>query len=135
MRKPKTGRREALWLEAVNQVGWTVQDLMRATGLAKSRIYEGLKRARSESYDLPTIWDIEWISTPNVFIQAQQCQWHAGQPIPDGLRIGCLSCLRAGLETLISRHGKPLEDRKQSEDQPKGTPAFIPRLKRAAPRP
>ncbi len=124
LRKPKTARLEALWLEAVNKLFWTVDDLIAFTGKSRRRIQAGLKRARDEPIEMPTVWDIEWRSSPNAFVQQHQCDWHGGSTgkIPEDYPIGCLFCLEAGLRAMIMRHGKPVETLKPSPDQPNGPP-------------
>jgi hypothetical protein len=109
-RRPRTARREALWLEAVEKLGWTVAQLVQATGLGKRRIQQGLKRARNEPIEESpqTVFDIEWISTANAFTIANQCHWHQNQPIPEGIAKGCLYCLDSGLRILMARHGEPV---------------------------
>ncbi len=131
MRKPKTARIEALWLEGFTRFFMSVQELATLSGKSARRIQAGLKRAREDPIEFPTVWDVEWISTPNAFVKEEQCKWHAGEPIPDGLKRGCLFCLRAGLEVLISRHGKPVETLKPSPDQPDGPAKFKPHSKGA----
>ncbi len=110
MRKPKTARIEALWLEATVRLLWTVDDLVRHTGKSKRRIQWGLQRARRDPVEFATVWDIEWRSSPNAFIEEHQCAWHggAGGEIPQDFPAGCLFCLKAGLEAMIRRHGKPI---------------------------
>lgn len=49
------------------------------------------------------VWDICWLTTPNVFIESTQCELHDSKDIPKGLAIGCLYCLRTGLDYLIRR--------------------------------
>ncbi len=126
LRKPKTARIEALWLEAVTEHFFTVEELARLSGKSKRRIQAGLKSARENPISFAKVWAVEWISTPNAFVEAGQCEWHAGEPIPEGLAKGCLFCLKAGLEALISRHGKPVETLKPSPDQPNGPAKFQP---------
>ena len=150
MRKPKTARLEALWLEATVKLFWTVDDLVRFTGKSKRRIQAGLKRARDEPIEMPTVWDIEWRSSPNAFVAEHQCDWHGGQngKIPEDYPVGCLFCLEAGLTAMIRRHGKPigtatadLTDQALSaaeiaaDVQAKGTPVFTPRSRGAKRRP
>ncbi len=119
LRKPKTARREALWLEAVNKLFWTVDDLMAETGLSRRRIQTGLKRARDEPIEMPTVWDIEWRSSPNAFVEAHQCDWHGGEngTIPEDYPVGCLFCLKAGLTAMIRRHGRPIGSTEEQTDQ------------------
>ena len=132
MRKPKTARIEALWLEAIERLFWTVDELVAFTGKSKRRIQAGLKRARDEPIEISTVWDIEWRSSPNAFVAEHQCEWHGGTTgkIPEDYPIGCLFCLEAGLKAMIMRHGRPVETLKPSPDQPKGTPAFVPHSKK-----
>lgn len=141
MRKPKTARIEALWLEATKRFYWTVDDLMRHTGLSRRRIQMGLKAAIDDPLDFKTLWDIEWVSNSNAFVSAAQCKWHGGPgvKIPEELPVGCLFCMEAGMTAMIQRHGKPIEALKPSQDQPQGTPVFQPNVKtkksRSAPKP
>ncbi len=143
LRKPKTARLEALWLEATNKLFWTVDDLVTFTGKSRRRIQAGLKRARDEPIEMPTVWDIEWRSSPNAFVAEHQCTWHGGNngKIPEEYPIGCLFCLEAGLMTMIRRHGRPIGTTEEQTDktlsaaeiaasvQPKGKPKFKPRVK------
>ncbi len=144
LRKPKTARLEALWLEAQKKLFWTVDDLIAFTGKSRRRIQAGLKRARDEPIEIKTVWDIEWISNSNAFISAEQCKWHGGPgvPIPEEYPVGCLFCLAAGLMAMIRRHGKPIGTTVNQADkdltaaeiaasvQSQGTPVFTPRVKK-----
>lgn len=148
MRKPKTARIEALWLEAITRLFWTVDDLVRETGKSKRRIQAGLKHAREEPLEIKTIWAIEWRSSPNAFVPAHQCDWHGGETgkIPEDVPVGCLLCMKAGMEAMIRRHGKPPKEEAKgkqpqadlakeldaAELQPAGTPAFKPKLRKKA---
>ena len=143
LRKPKTARIEALWLEATQRFFWTVDELVSLTGKSKRRIQAGLKRARDEPLDLKTVWDIEWISSPNAFVEAHQCDWHGGETgtIPEDCPVGCLYCLKAGLMAMIKRHGKPIGSPTETKEdspaeiaatvQPTGAAKFKPKAKKA----
>jgi hypothetical protein len=138
LRKPKTARIETLWLEAVEKLYWTVDDLVSFTGKSKRRIQAGLKRARDEPIEPATVWDIEWRSSPNAFVAAHQCEWHGGETgrIPEGYPVGCLFCLEAGLRAMMARHGRPVGIPTETTSdsnlhpealQPKGKPKFRPK--------
>jgi hypothetical protein len=99
--RPKTARRERLWLEAVDLHYFTPQEIADAAGLSLRRVQFGLKRARGMRIDFQTVWDVEWVTTSNVFNCVNQCEWHNREEIPKGLARGCLACLRSGLDYLI----------------------------------
>jgi hypothetical protein len=129
--RPKTARRERLWMEAVDLHYISPGEIAQVTGLSVRRIQYGIKRARGMALDFATVWDIEWRMTPNAFNQVNQCEQHNWEDIPKGLAIGCMACLRSGLDHLI-RAGRtpkpekptgPLEEpetRRQRRDQRKG---------------
>lgn len=113
--RPKTARRERLWVEAVDLHYFTPQEVADAAGLSLRRVQYGLKRAREMAIDFQTVWDIEWRTSPNVFDPGMSnCEWHDRRDIPNGLAIGCLSCLRSGLESLIARSRPKSEPGKPS---------------------
>ncbi len=101
MIRPKTARRERIWLEAVDLHYFTPQEIADAAGLSLRRIQAGLKRAREMQLDFISIWEIEWRMTPNAFTQQHQCEWHNYEDIPAGFKIGCLACMRTGIEHLV----------------------------------
>jgi hypothetical protein len=111
LRKPKTARIEALWLEAVTRFFWTVDDLCRFSGKSKRRIQAGLKRAKDEPIEIKTVWAIEWVSNANSFVPEHQCTWHGGAQgkIPEDFPVGCLYCMKAGLTAMIARHWQPIQ--------------------------
>ena len=117
--RPKTARRERLWMEAVDLHYFSPLEIAEAANLSVRRIQAGIKRAREMKLDLPTIWDIEWRTTPNAFTQATQCEQHEFGDIPKGLAIGCLACLRTGLDHLIR---KPTKQERAEGDQPRKAP-------------
>ncbi len=130
MRRLKTARVEALWLEAMDRLYWTVDELMAFTGKSRRRIQMGLKRARNEPLEISTVWDIEWVYCANAFVEEHQCDWHGGAngTIPEDYPKGCLFCLKAGLTAMIARQGKPVEILKHSDDQPDGPAKFKPKM-------
>lgn len=113
--KPKTRirgnaaiRREQWWMAAVDLVYVTPGELAQWTGLTVRRIQQGIKRARGIKIDLPTIWEIEWMSNEgNTFSNSCDVHGGPGQEFPRGMPIGCLKCLRCGLDHLIHRPAKP----------------------------
>jgi hypothetical protein len=88
-------------MEAVDLHYFSVQEIADAAGLSVRRIQRGIKRAREMALDFQTIWAIEWRTTPNVFNRENQCEWHNWEEIPQGLEIGCLACVKCGLDYLI----------------------------------
>lgn len=110
--RPKTARLERLWMELVDLFYVTPREIAEMSGLSIRRIQYGLKRARGMALDLATIWDVEWRTTPNVFNQKNQCEQHAWEEIPKGLSIGCLACLRTGLDHLIRAGAIPAPEKR-----------------------
>ncbi len=101
MAQRSIARRDRLWLEAVDRYFLTPQEIADMCNVSVRTVYYGLKRARGQELDFQTIWDIEWRTTPNAFTETTQCEQHAWQDIPKGLAVGCLACLRTGLDHLI----------------------------------
>lgn len=112
MIRTKTARRERLWMEAVDLHYFTIKEIAEMSGLSIRRIQYGVKRARGMALDFATIWDVEWRTTPNAFNQANQCELHGWADIPKGLNIGCLSCLRTGLDHLIRAGAIPAPEKR-----------------------
>jgi hypothetical protein len=106
--RPKTARREALWLKAVEEHYLTPQEIAEASGLSVRQIQRGLKRARGAKLDFWTAFDVEWIMNSNPFMFEHQCEWHNYTDIPRGVKEGCLYCLRAGLSHLMNGYGQPV---------------------------
>jgi hypothetical protein len=126
--RPATARKEAIWLEARTYL--SVQEIASIAGVSCRRVQQGLKRAQGLKLDLATVWKIEWIVNPNAFTAQNQCKFHGGpgREIPRELPIGCLHCLRSGLDHLIGFAGKS-QVAEPSQDQPNGVPRFKPRGK------
>jgi hypothetical protein len=90
-------------MECVDLDYLTPREIAEQCGYPVRTVRAGIQRARGLKLDLATVWEIEWRSTPNVFGQATQCELHDFTDIPKGLAIGCLACLKTGLDYLIRR--------------------------------
>ncbi len=112
--RPNTSKRDRLWQECVDLDYMTPREIADFCGYPLRTVQAGIKRARGLKLDFATVWDICWLTTPNVFIEASQCELHDSKDIPRGLAIGCLYCLRTGLDYLI-RGPSPAEQKKVRE--------------------
>lgn len=135
--------REAAWLRALAAGDTTIPDLMRVTGLGRSRIYERLKRARENRLD-----DIEEPESDATVVEhaASELPWvelvhHARPPTPHydlatdrlekpsgAFRIGDRHGRRLKVEH--AGRGKPLDDKPK-----KKPPKFKPKSRKAKKRP
>lgn len=106
-------------MECVDLDYLTPRDISQLCGYPVRTVRAGIQRARGLKLDLATVWEIEWRTTPNVFGQATQCEQHGFGEIPRGLAIGCLACLKTGLDHLIR---KPTTAERSEGDQPRKAP-------------
>lgn len=125
--------REQLWLRALEEHpdGMTQNQLAALVGISPGHLSRRLARARRLKITPEELYEFELIESPNP-IATHGCERHHLIQV-GSLRI-CLACGKSGMDHATPFHGvqPPTENSKQSEDQPQGTPVFVPRLKRAA---
>lgn len=102
-------------MECVDLDYMTPKEIAEMCGYPVRTVRAGIQRARGLKLDLATVWEIEWRTTPNAFKGESQCELHNWEDIPKGLAIGCLACLKSGLDHLIMKMAPKSEPDKKTE--------------------